>query len=93
MILVTYDIADNKRRTRFSKFLKKFGHALQYSVYEIRNSKRLLRLVIEGIEKKHMTKADLTDHILVMEICEACQKKIRKYGAAHYEEEDVVYFD
>ena len=37
MLIVTYDITSNKVRSRFSKYLSKFGRKLQYSVYEIRN--------------------------------------------------------
>ena len=35
LLLVAYDIADNKRRTRFVKFLNKKGCRVQKSVFEI----------------------------------------------------------
>ena len=35
LLLVTYDIVDNKRRTRFVKFLNKKGIRVQESVFEI----------------------------------------------------------
>ena len=35
MIVVSYDISDDKLRTKFSKYLSRFGHRLQYSVFEI----------------------------------------------------------
>ena len=41
MLLVSYDIADNRMRARFSKMLTKNGAIrLQLSVYEIVNTKR-----------------------------------------------------
>ena len=43
MIIISYDIADNKLRTKFSKFIKKYGHRIQYSVFEIDNSKTILK--------------------------------------------------
>lgn len=42
MYLVLYDIEDDRLRTRFSKFLQKYGRRLQYSVFEVKNSKRIL---------------------------------------------------
>ena len=42
MLLVRMIFSNDKLRTKFSSFLKKFGRRLQYSVFEIRNSKRVL---------------------------------------------------
>ena len=42
MIIVSYDISDDKLRTNFAKYLSKFGHRIQYSVFEIDNSTRIL---------------------------------------------------
>lgn len=33
MVIVSYDIADDKKRRRFSKFLEQFGYRIQYSVF------------------------------------------------------------
>ena len=52
MILLSYDISDNKLRTRFSKYISKFGHRIQYSVFEIDNSESLLKNVITEIRTK-----------------------------------------
>ena len=42
MIIVSYDISDDKMRTNFSKMLKSNGAIrLQFSVYEVRNTKRI----------------------------------------------------
>ena len=50
MIVVSYDISDDKLRTRFSKYLSKFGHRLQYSVFEIDNSPRIIDNIITDIK-------------------------------------------
>ena len=42
MIIISYDISDNKKRTKFAKYLSKFGYRLQYSVFQIENSERIL---------------------------------------------------
>ncbi len=48
MYLVLYDIEDDRLRTRFSKFLQKYGRRLQYSVFEVKNSKRILDNIKTG---------------------------------------------
>ena len=37
MLLISYDISNDKIRTKFAKYLSKFGFRLQYSVFEISN--------------------------------------------------------
>lgn len=37
MVLVSYDISDNKLRTKFSKDLSKYGFRLQYFLFQITN--------------------------------------------------------
>ena len=34
MIIISYDISDNKLRTKFAKYISKFGRRMQYSVFE-----------------------------------------------------------
>ena len=61
MIIVSYDITDDKMRTNFSKMLKKNGAIrLQFSVYEISNTKRIVDNLIAKIEAytKHFTADD-----------------------------------
>lgn len=41
-VIISYDIADNKLRADFNKFITKYGYRLQYSVYEITNGTRIL---------------------------------------------------
>ncbi|MFH1192612.1 MAG: CRISPR-associated endonuclease Cas2 [bacterium] len=87
MIIICYDFQDNKVRTKFSKFLKKFGRKIQYSVYEIRNSQRVLQNILDEVELKYKKLFKNTDSILIFRICEGCKKKIVRYGYAANEEE------
>lgn len=50
MIIVSYDISNDKVRSKFSKFLLEYGDRLQYSVYEIQNSDRVLNMITEKIK-------------------------------------------
>lgn len=89
MIIVSYDIADNKMRARFSKMLKSNGAIrLQYSVYEVRNTKRIVDNIVAKIEaySKHFT-AD--DSVVIFE---AASDKLVKYGNAIHRDQQIEYF-
>ena len=90
MLIVSYDITNNKKRSRFSKFLKKFGSRLQYSVFELRNSQRVLQNIVSEVECKYRQKFELTDSVYIMQLCEGCKKKVKRYGAAAHQDKEVV---
>lgn len=92
MLLVSYDFTDDKTRARFAKFLKKFGRKMQYSVYEIKNSPRVLRKILNEIELTYAKYFKSTDSILIFQNCKHCDQKIIRYGSAKHEESDVVVF-
>lgn len=85
MIIISYDIKNNKLRTSFSKALQKLGaNRLQYSVYEARNSSRLidnLRLTIKG---KFAPKFTMDDSVCIFHCNE---EKTEKYGNAIYQDQ------
>ncbi len=93
MLIVSYDFSSNRRRYKFSKFLKQFGRPLQYSVYEIKNSPRVLQNILSEIELKYEKQFESSDSILIFQICEGCKKKIKRYGNSVHEEEEVVVFE
>jgi CRISPR-associated protein Cas2 len=93
MLFIAYDISDDKTRTKFCKFLKKFGRHLQYSLFEIQNSQRVLDKILTEIELKYKKKFKITDSILIWNLTENEEKRILRYGYAVHEEEDLVVFD
>ncbi|MEA2098147.1 MAG: CRISPR-associated endonuclease Cas2 [Patescibacteria group bacterium] len=93
MLIIAYDFTDNKTRARFSKFLKKYGGKIQYSVYEIRNSPRVLQNILDEIELRYKKSFSGADSILIFQVCEGCKKKVVRYGYASNEESPVVIFD
>lgn len=93
MLFISYDFADNKIRTKFSKFLSKFGRRVQYSVFEIRNSQRMLTNILKEIELAYKKKFKNTDSILIFQLCEGCKKKTIRYGYAVNEEKEVLIFN
>ena len=88
MIILTYDIEDDKLRTEFSKFIMEYGRRLQYSVYEINNSKRILNIVKSEIEIRFKKRFSQSDSVLIFEL--PGSTKITRYGYAANEEEDLV---
>lgn len=92
MLIVSYDITDDKRRAEFAKFLKKYGPRMQYSVFTVRNSPRVQRNILSEIEGKFKKKFKKTDSIVLFPICEGCRSRLIRYGCAKHDSEDVVYF-
>lgn len=88
MILISYDIQNDKLRTKFSKYLQKFGYRLQYSVYEITNSKRMLANIMAEITNNFEKRFSQTDSVIVIETSENC--KITKWGYAKNDENDIL---
>lgn len=88
MLLVSYDISNDKTRTHFSKFLSKFGHRLQYSLFEINNSKRILNLIQIEIQSKYAKRFAESDSIMIFQMSANCS--ITKYGYAKHQDEDLV---
>jgi len=88
MILISYDISDNKLRTKFSKYIRRFGRRVQYSVYEIDNSSRILDNVMSDIRNQFMSKFGETDSILIMNLSQTCE--VIRMGYAIHEEEDLI---
>ena len=88
MLIVSYDISDDKLRTRFSKFLSKFGHRLQYSIFEIKNSKRILENIQVEIKADFEKQFEQTDSIMIFQMSKQC--KITRYGYAKNDDEDLI---
>lgn len=88
MLLISYDISDDKLRTKFSKFLSKFGHRLQYSLFQIRNSDRVLENIQVKIDGYFAKNFDERDSVMIFQMSQTC--KITRYGYAIHDEEDLI---
>jgi len=92
MLIVSYDFSNDKVRSEFAKFLKQYGYKLQYSVFQIRNSQRILKMILNEIELRYKKKIKSTDSVLVFQVCSGCKKKIIKYGMDENLDNSVVFF-
>ena len=89
MLVISYDISDDKLRAGFSKMLTKNGAVrLQYSVYELNNTKRVIDNLQAKVDAfaKHFT-AD--DSVVIFDVSNV---NLKKYGNAIHRDTDVVYF-
>ena len=91
MLIVAYDFANDKKRTKFAKFLSKYGYRIQYSVFKIENSKRALDNILSEIDLKYKKTFTSIDSIVIFETCAGCDKKVRRYGYAKNEDIDILF--
>ncbi len=90
MLVISYDISDDRLRTKFSKMLTKYGAVrLQYSVYEVNNTNRIINNLIVMIEETFAKKFDGGDSVIIFDVSGI---KLKKYGNAIYRDKDIVYF-
>ena len=88
MIVLSYDIADDRLRAHFAKYILKFGHRIQYSVYEIDNSSRILDNIIDDIHNRFEKKFGQSDSILIFKLSSSCE--VIRLGYAKNEKSDVI---
>lgn len=88
MYLLTYDISDDKLRTRFSKYLSRYGRRIQHSVFEIKNSPRILNNI--SVEIRTLFERDFSqaDSVLVYAIGD--NDCVAKFGYAKNEDFDLL---
>lgn len=87
MIIVSYDISDNKLRGRFAKFLMQYGDRLQYSVYEIKNSERILNIITEKIKAEFESLFTGADSVIIFRFTE---REVLRFGHAKHRNEDLL---
>lgn len=88
MVLISYDISNDKKRSRFNKYISKFGHRVQYSVYEIENSDRILNNIVVDINNKFSKVFDQCDSIYIYKMSASCE--VMKFGYAKNEDESLL---
>ena len=90
MLIISYDIKDNKIRTKFTKMLVKNGCIrLQYSVYEFNNTNRMIENIKENIKHKYSKLFCPDDSVVIFDV--NIEKTI-KYGNAVHRDKDIIFF-
>lgn len=77
-IVITYDITNDKLRTRVHRFLGNFGLNTQKSVFELIVNDIELRRIIQFLFS--LLPDEPTDSARIYELCKPCGRKIFKIG-------------
>lgn len=88
MIIVSYDISNDKLRTKFAKYLSRFGHRIQYSVFEIDNSQRIVNNIVNDLKNKYESKFEQTDSVIIFKMSSSCE--VLRFGYAKNDEKDFL---
>lgn len=86
MFIVSYDISNDKLRTKFAKYLSRFGHRLQYSVFQIDNSSRIIDNIIQDLKNNFEKKFTQEDSVMIYKLSSSCE--IIRFGYAKNDEKD-----
>ena len=77
IVIVSYDIPDDRRRTRVWKLLKNFGQWMQFSLFECDVTAK------DMVELRHRLMQIIKpedDSIRIYPLCEACLKNVERIG-------------
>ena len=90
MLVISYDIKDDKLRGKFSKMLTKNGAIrLQYSVYEVNNTDRVINNLLTLIDHCFAEYFGGEDSVIIFDVSSV---KLKKYGNAIHRDKDIVFF-
>ena len=77
-VVISYDIEDDKRRSRVHRILKNFGQWVQYSVFECRLTRA------QYLQMRHRLDEVIAksqgDSLRLYFLCDECEKKIERIG-------------
>jgi CRISPR-associated protein Cas2 len=85
---ISYDISDDKRRTKIHKMLKSYGQWMQYSVFEcdITDSEYAkLRSRLSKVIKPE------EDSIRFYFLCACCKNKVERIGGEQVRDETIFF--
>lgn len=88
MVVVSYDISNDKLRTKFAKYLSRFGHRLQYSVFEIDNSEKIVNNIVNDFKNKYEKSFSQEDSVIIFKLSSSCE--VLRFGYAKNDEKDFI---
>jgi len=87
-IVVTYDIIDDKRRTRVAKTMEDYGTRVQYSVFECILEEEHLTEMFDTL-KSHINHEE--DSIRFYILCKGCITSVKMLGKGELTEDKDVF--
>ncbi len=88
LTVISYDVVDNRRRTKVSNVLKDFGARVQLSVFECRLDLEQLEVMARRLGK---VIDESKDSVRIYRICKECAPKIMILGTGVVTEDPEVY--
>jgi CRISPR-associated protein Cas2 len=88
LIVVSYDVSSDRRRTRLAHVLKDFGERVQYSVFECRLDAEALDKLRRKVEKLI---DPLEDSVRIYRLCLECDRQVEIQGMGKITEDPDVY--
>jgi CRISPR-associated protein Cas2 len=87
-IVISYDIPEDKRRTKIHKILKSYGQWMQFSVFECELTDAQYAKLRSRLNK--LIKPD-EDSIRFYALCACCQPKIERIGGEEVRDETIFF--
>lgn len=87
-VVVSYDISEDKRRTKIHKALKSYGQWVQYSIFECSLTETQYAKLRSRWQK--LIQAE-TDSIRFYFLCGCCQGKVERIGG-EMPRDDTIFF-
>jgi CRISPR-associated protein Cas2 len=75
--LFSYDVVNDKRRTKLSKFLQDYGQRVQYSVFEVFEDETELKMLYGKLQEFIDPEED---SLRMYTLCQSCRKKTMTTG-------------
>ena len=86
-LVVSYDISDDRRRTRVMNLLRDYGRHVQYSVFECQLTQGQIRKMKKGISLL----VDPADSIRIYYLCKEDVDRVELLGRGDRTSEDLFY--
>jgi CRISPR-associated protein Cas2 len=87
-VVVTYDISEDKRRTKIHKILKSYGQWMQFSVFECNLTDTEFARLRSRLNK--LIKPE-QDSIRFYFLCACCQNKVERIGGEQVRDDSIFF--
>lgn len=83
LVIIAYDIRSNRRRNKVAKLLETYGERVNFSVFELFTSAKLIHHLVQKLNKMIQHKSD---KVLVYKICRKCTDNRIEIGSPYKDE-------
>ena len=87
-VVITYDISEDKRRTKIHKVLKSYGQWMQFSVFECDLTQTQYARLRSRLSK--LIKPD-QDSIRFYFLCACCKDKVERIGGEQVRDDSIFF--